>query len=184
MPCDKNCEMICQWLEPGKHCVGGQKGGTTLVVPWLGFWTFTAGAAGSIPIQGTKIPYTMHLGGEKKRQEKVRGKKEDGIWETKIMLAPCKVHEVTKGKVHIVETQNQPCNCTGCSSGLKCVWVYTLGDSENVIGTGVIVIGIPRRWLLRYRELVQRVVDACRRNNWELWMFNKPSFLRVSIYDL
>lgn len=61
------------------------------------------------------------------------------------MLVPCKVHEVLKGKVHIVETQNQPSSCTGCSSGLKCVWVYTLGDSENVIGIGVIIIGILRR---------------------------------------
>ena len=40
-----------------------------------------AGAAGSVPIQGTKIPYAMHLGGkiEKKkkkgRKEKVRGEK-------------------------------------------------------------------------------------------------------------
>ena len=48
------------------------------------------------------------------------------------MLAPCKVHEVIKGKIHIVETQNQPSSCTGCSSGLKYVWVCTLGDSENV----------------------------------------------------
>ena len=184
MPCDKNCEMIYQWLEPGKLCAGRQKGGTTLVVPWLGLCTFTAGAAGSIPIRGTNIPCTLGEKKKKDRKEKVRGKKEDGIWEIKIMLAPCKVHEVIKGKVHTVETQNQPRSCTGCSSGLKCVWVYTLGDSENVIGIGVIGIGILRRWLLRYREIVQRVVDACRRNNWELWMFNKPSFLRLSIYDL
>ena len=49
-----------------------------MVVPWP--CTFMAGAAGSVPIQGTKIPYAMHLGGkiEKKkkgRKEKVRGEK-------------------------------------------------------------------------------------------------------------
>ena len=46
--------------------------------PWLGFWTFTAGAAGSIPIQGTKIPYTMHLGGKKKERKKWEEKKRMG----------------------------------------------------------------------------------------------------------
>ena len=34
-----------------------------------------AGAAGSIPIQGTKIPYTMHLGGEKKKGKSKRKKR-------------------------------------------------------------------------------------------------------------
>ncbi|KAB0361065.1 hypothetical protein FD754_005221 [Muntiacus muntjak] len=38
-----------------------------------------------------------------------------------------------KGKIHIVGTQSQPSSCTGCSSGLKYVWVYTLGDSENTL---------------------------------------------------
>ena len=33
--------------------------GTFLAVQWLGLWASTAGGAGSIPGQGTKIPHTM-----------------------------------------------------------------------------------------------------------------------------
>ena len=41
---------------PGEQCVQKEILGNSLVVQWLGLHASTAGAPGSIPGQGTKIP--------------------------------------------------------------------------------------------------------------------------------
>ena len=66
-------EALC-WKTERRHFSGG---------PVVRILHFRGRAAGPIIIQGTKIPYAMHLGGKiekkKDRKEKVRGKKEEGI---------------------------------------------------------------------------------------------------------
>ena len=43
-------------------------GGTSLAVQWLRLHTSTAGGMGSIPVQGTKIPYVSWHSQKKKLQ--------------------------------------------------------------------------------------------------------------------
>ena len=49
------------------------------MVPWLGLCTFTAGAAGSIPIRGTNIPCT--LGEKKKKRQKGKSERKKRGWD-------------------------------------------------------------------------------------------------------
>ena len=44
--------------------------GNSLVVQWLGLWTFTAGAPGLIPGGGTKIPHALAINKERNKRTK------------------------------------------------------------------------------------------------------------------
>ena len=54
----------------GKRSKKQQQSENSLAVQWLGHGAFTAEGAGSIPGQGTKIPQTLGLSGEKHSRQK------------------------------------------------------------------------------------------------------------------
>ena len=54
------------------------KSGTSLAVQWLRLQTSTAGSAGSMPGQGTKIPHVLNCGQKWKKKKKKNQQEERG----------------------------------------------------------------------------------------------------------
>ena len=70
----KQTESICAiWLcFPSLSATVKQgRSGASLVVQWLRFSASSAGGMGSIPGQGTKIPYAIHSAAKKRKEERV-----------------------------------------------------------------------------------------------------------------